>query len=125
MTKEQKIQEAWGEYYKQIKNELDKHGRYSYSDQNTSERKRKMWQFENIECHQINDMELIIPSSIKGIETNNGWIKIKSEYDAPDEDVWVCNINGNRSAFIHDAGELFGPNSTHYQPVQKPKPPIY
>lgn len=125
MTKEEKIKEAWGEYYENVKDELDEHGRYSYRDQNISERKRKLWQFENIECHQIYDLELLIPSSIKGIENNNGWIKIESEFDAPDEDVLVCNINGNKVAFFHDACKLFGKKFTHYQPIVRPKPPIY
>ncbi|KAA2222999.1 hypothetical protein [Chryseobacterium sediminis] len=133
MTKEDKIKEAWGEYYEQIKNELDEHGRYSYSDQNTNERKRKMWQFENIECHQIYDLELLIPSSIKGIENNNGWNACMNESPQPTE-------SGMYWVIIHHLGKIFldtrfynsttnewdgYPNVSHWQLLNRPENPVY
>ena len=126
MTKQEKIKEAWGEYYYKIKNELDEHGRYNYFDLDSIKRKYKLWQFENIETNQINNLNLLIPSSIKGIETNNGWIKIESEEQRfPDEDLWICNFNGNKQPFIHDAYDFIPEKYTHYQPIEKPELPIY
>ena len=90
------------------------------------EKIKEAWQFENIETNQINNLNLLIPSSIKGIETNNGWIKIESEEQRfPDEDLWICNFNGNEQPFIHNAYDFIPEKYTHYQPIEKPELPIY
>lgn len=131
MTKQDKIKEAWGQYYQLVKNELDEHGRYSYYDDNSIKRKSKLWQFENIETHQISNLNLLIPSSIKGIENNNGWITIESEADLPKISDEFLVYNKEKEILI----KSFIPRSiissvwlqkiTHYQPIEKPKPPIY
>lgn len=72
------------------------------------------------------------PKSLQGIETNNGWIKIESEEDLPNTGIyWVIrkgsetpiraeiDINDN----FHKA--VWIAVYTHYQPIEKPKPPIY
>ena len=64
------------------------------------------------------------PKSLHGIEDNNGWIKIE-EGSIPQEDVWVCNINGNKIAFLHHALEPYFKSCTHYQEIKKPKPPLH
>lgn len=145
MTKEEKIKEAWGDYYEIIKNELDEHGRYNYYDNITSERKRKLWQFENIEIHQINNSYLLIPSSIKGIENNNGWIKIESKnlilpIDGTEVHFYhgFINENGIQTEYhkgifnaalgftsYYDSENYKVKDVTHYQPIEKPKPPLY
>ena len=59
-------------------------------------------------------------------ENNNGWIKIESEEQRfPDEDLWICNFNGNKQPFIHDAYDVIPEKYTHYQPIEKPLKPIY
>lgn len=133
MTKQDKIKEAWGQYYQLVKNELDEHGRYSYYDDNSIKRKSKLWQFENIETHKISNLNLLIPSSIKGIENNNAWIKIESESDLPKETghFWVCNkINNQIEVDYMDwdyesNAERWMEFNSHYQPIVQPKPPIY
>lgn len=129
MTKQEIIKEAWGEYYESIKDELDEHGRYNYYDCIPKERKRKMWQFDNILCSSV-DHYLLIPTSIKGIEHNNGWIKIQSEEDFPKEQgVYHINYSDGviSSRYFHPKHNDWKdhPNATHYQPIEKPKPPIY
>lgn len=135
MTKQDKIKEAWGQYYQLVKNELDEHGRYSYYDDNSIKRKSKLWQFENIETHKISNLNLLIPSSIKGIENNNAWIKIESESDLPNDngltDYHVFNFTNQykhiRTTYKkREVKELWEQEEiTHYQPIEKPKPPIY
>ena len=70
-----------------------------------------------------------------GIENNNGWIRIESEADLPKEGMHhsilldsEC-INGYRN---YDVIVFYEVNSkfrkkeiSHYQPIEKPKPPIY
>ena len=65
------------------------------------------------------------------IEDNNGWIKIESEEDLPkDGHYWVITKEGILTDSPKDK-DLFQDNSywlsnfTHYQPIVKPKPPIY
>lgn len=132
MTKQDKIKEAWGQYYQLVKNELDEHGRYSYYDDNSIKRKSKLWQFENIETHQISNLDLLIPSSIKGIENNNGWIKIESEADLPKDyeiSYYAWNSENDRDYYVANIWTVINRYHlgcvTHYQPIEKPKPPIY
>ena len=70
------------------------------------------------------------PKSLQGIENNNGWIKIESEDDLPKEGelFWVKKIGYDYPLFepmYHDDGEYWLQWYTHYQPIEKPKPPIY
>lgn len=72
------------------------------------------------------------PISLSGIETNNGWIAIESENDLPpDGHYWTINKNGEINASPKLVDETCNDNQywistfTHYQPILKPKPPIY
>lgn len=78
------------------------------------------------------DVCLWRPKSLSGIETNNGWIAIESENDLPpDGHYWTINKNGEINASPKLVDETCNDNQywlstfTHYQPILKPKPPIY
>lgn len=75
------------------------------------------------------DGGLFQPKELKGIENNNGWIRIESEADLPkkdelyfvlhyglivDAELWEIELNFNSNKTI-----------THYHPIIKPNPPIY
>ena len=131
MTKEEKIKEAWGENWSKISKEnqkkaLNNNGFVSqyFEDLLTiDKRERKLFE--------------IRPKSLQGIETNNGWIKIESEDDLPkDENIvefWVYDDEEIVSAkfmyeskrWYHDVNLNLRLFPTHYQPIEKPKPPIY
>lgn len=121
MTKEEKIKEAWGLAYDEVKHLLTDNG-YICSVDLAHIRL-------NLSSYNLylnyNDIGAR-PKSLKGIENNNGWIRLESEDDRyPNEDVWISNFNGNGIAFFHDALKLIPKECTHYQPIEKPKPPIY
>jgi hypothetical protein len=72
----------------------------------------------------------------KGIDCHNhklynrGWIKIESESDLPSEfeKYWIIDKSDGKMYQRHfDASTkgFFLEYSTHYQPITKPKPPIY
>lgn len=69
------------------------------------------------------------PKSLQGIENNNGWICIESEEDLPKEDCiyWVVKDNSITEMENWEITLNFHNkrNLTHYQPIEKPKPPIY
>ena len=72
------------------------------------------------------DDRFLLRSELINLEHNNGWIKIESEEERfPDEDLWICNSNGNKQPFIHNAYDVIPEKYTHYQPIEKPKPLIY
>ena len=72
-------------------------------------------------------------------ENNNGWIKIESEDDLPlSGDLHLCKLAFNawdNEDYIYYIMKDFHKNVplklnraleyTHYQPIEKPKPPIY
>ena len=84
-NKEEKIKEAYGEYWAVVK---------EYVDENGWCKKRKKVNFEfiktniGIQEHQYHHYYWR-PNSLQGIENNNGWVKIESEDDVP-EDYTCC-----------------------------------
>lgn len=123
MTKEEKIQQAYGELYNKIY--TDKDGWISY------------WNYSH---YKIKDCELKVCDgttlyrlkSLKGIENNNGWIKIERESDFPKESgqYWILEDGEIYMVFVIDKyGKIIYSSSidkvTHYQPIQKPREPLY
>jgi len=118
MTKEEKIKEAYGKYWNEIKSATCNKTGWVMSDY-----------FDcrdyNIDCDLDDDNFLWRNKSLQGIENNNGWIKIESEDDLPKEPefYWVIDKNG----IMHQVHykDITVRYCSHYQLIQKPKPPIY
>lgn len=118
-TKQLKIKEAYGEYSEIALELCDENGwiknfdYYTYFPQD-NESKR----IGNYDCKR--------PKSLEGIENNNGWIKIESEEDLPNYDVWLYSSTGTHiSRFFTQDGFPINRLCTHYQTIEKPEPPIY
>lgn len=125
MTKEEKIKEAWGELWHSLhfaakKCALENNGYISGILANGLKQPFTEWD---------EDVGAWIPKSLRGIENNNGWIKIESEDDLPKEDLvyWVVKDNQIIDMEVWEISLAFHNkrNITHYQPIEKPKPPIY
>ena len=126
MTKEELIKKYYGEDYKRAKENgfgIDEDGFSSFYAHHNETFLHGYEIFNSETLTKVRPLGL--GEELEKLNNNNGWIKIESEFDAPDEDVLVCNINGNKVAFFHDACKLFGKKFTHYQPIVRPKPPIY
>lgn len=73
------------------------------------------------------------PQSLRGIETNNGWIKIESVDDIPTEltECYVFDDDGDICYYTFgidnskDYAEVVNGAITHYQPIINPLPPLY
>ena len=138
MTKEEKIKEAWGVYFEHLSEHATKHALenegFCYVPACTLGLILRKYGEEWLETNK--DLKNR-PKSLKGIETNNGWIKIESEDDLPkDENIvefWVYDDEEIVSAkfmyeskrWYHDVNLNLRLFPTHYQPIFKPKPPIY
>lgn len=88
-----------------------------------------------IESKVKKDKLIYRPKSLSGIETNNNWRQIESEYDLPKEngEYWVV-YNQEIIHTYFEVGDIrFSQNGrdfykglpSHYQPIVKPKSPIY
>lgn len=137
-TKKQKaIREAYGEYWEEVKDYVDENGKLKI---------HYVKLIGNLPTFfEVLDNVYVRPISLQGIETNNGWICIESESDLPsvDGDYFVNpkGVNNNKHFFIrywlnakkdYDGNWVFTeyPKEwlelySHYQPIEKPKPPIY
>jgi len=119
MTKQEKIQEAYGEYWDIFKDNLSHDGWT----------RKSLIPYMNVsEIQFINKLQR--PITLKGIETNNGWIK----YYEKDMQKWTdtisivftdkCNIYSYATycnfASIYELEKI-----THFQQLKKPEPPIY
>jgi len=71
------------------------------------------------------------PKQLQGLENNNGWITIESEADLPKDSsaYWVWRSDERVSSLndYESDKSYFFPylKATHYQPIEKPLPPIH
>jgi len=134
MTKKEKIQEAYGEYWETVKDYVDENGFIN--------EEKVDWLFNESEIEQkelvymVNGMKEYVnswrPKSLQGIENNNGWTKIESEDDLLKEsgEYWTAIGESPDEVFYNEFVERKyfkwrNIEVTHYQPIQKPQPPIY
>ncbi len=139
LAKQKVIKKAWGELFDSFTEEdkkfiISENGYLVHDDFMFIYNDYLLW----------NDIELIKnpftnhlyrPKSLQGIENNNGWIKIESEDDLPKETIecrtcfydgknYIKGNTGERNAKqLWNAYESI--QITHYQPIEKQKPPIY
>ncbi|MDV3674470.1 hypothetical protein CMU30_13895 [Elizabethkingia anophelis] len=130
MTKQQAIKAAYGELYdpKTINNEGWQ--KYPYHE--------PVYDKDKFESKQEGQYFCIRPKSLSGIETNNSWTRIESEEDLPKDDYFgdLFEVGFlDESGFFHHDKKRCSFKSlkwmyekkliTHYQLVEKPKPPIF
>lgn len=131
-AKEKAIRKAYGEYWDQVKEFVNTDG-WIYNNSTN-------FRLDNTGIQQEYDSYNLKfrPKSLGGIENNNGWIKIESEDDLPKlkpEEELLCFIKSLDDGRVGIGIYSFGMfktvfrneynNVTHYQPIIKPKPPIY
>jgi hypothetical protein len=124
MTKEEKIKEVLGDL--SINADVNgwlKLGRYIPKDLG----------LQSSETENNTEIGIWRPKSLKGIEDNNGWVKIESEDDLPNESglFWIvqhgyvinepCNYYKSTKIWVIQ----FNQYPTHYQPIIKPNEPLY
>ena len=137
-AKQEAIKKAYSEYWENVKDYVDENGWIKCKDIHY----HKDLGLMRDQIHYIDNgkewdnFEIIswrIPI-LQGIENNNGWIKIESEKDLP-------NVSGLYFGKDYEFGtdmmyfdfetkkwedsNGYLQNVTHYQPIEKPKPPIY
>lgn len=127
MTKQEKIQEAYGEYFEEIKPWINENG---WFDKNSFYKKIFSFNYGEIDVLFSHCKYLMTPKSIIGIENNNGWVNIESEADLPTIEYELYFVNGDNCSIhqcVYHEGikDYWLENLTHYQPIQKPQPPIY
>lgn len=127
MTKREKIKEVYYKYFD--KSTVDDYMHISINGYISIDSLRLIKQvgfLENFESgtHRTRPIEL------KGIENNNGWIKIESENDLPKENGWYLVVDSETNEIIER--EFYGikhpyffNHSSHYQPILRPQKPIY
>lgn len=140
MTKQEKIKEVYGLYWKDYGHLTDENGFIYQSDlfYPDTEMKKEGVEIEVISVEQKHKWSNVKwrPKSLSGIEDNNGWVKIESEHDLPKE-VGIFWVNDSRYGGIGQAEWRSGKfvtrfnniyqmeDITHYKPIVKPNPPIY
>lgn len=146
-TKEEVIKEAWGN----ISDKINKDGwlYFGYAcngwddvqdwlDSNKLNSDRNYYDMKYDQCDNGDLIYVEIrPKSLKGIENNNGWIKIESEedlpkigeYDMSSFTLYYFTTNGLYKAtdYINWCVHVVDIKITHYrlEPIFKPKKPLY
>ena len=127
-AKQEAIKKAYSEYWEKVKDYVDNDG---YIDNSIP--KFTFGQVKNLDLEYKNDV-FFRPKSLQGIENNNGWVKIESEKDLPKESGLYFGkdyeFGTDMTFFDFETKEWEDSNGyllniTHYQPIEKPKPPIY
>ena len=124
-AKQEAIKKAYGEYWENVKDYVDNDG---WIDNSIP--KFTFGQLKNLDLEYKNDV-FFRPKSLQGIENNKGWIRIESKDDLPKEEGNYFIVRNNNevgaSYFIpnNDFSAIDWRDITHYQPIEKPKLPIY
>ena len=139
MTKQEKIQEAYGEYWEAVKDYVDESGWMDLSfavRANIGQIGSKTYQFKDL-VKNHNKCRIL---SLSRLEQNNGWIKIESEDDLPKESYGIYHVYSENEMYVEipknqgiepfwtndkSKNQEWLDNFTHYQPITKPQPPIY
>lgn len=132
MKKEERIQSAYGDLYNKS---IDDNGWMRLSVKTPKDLVRYFIDNKHIFNTKVETTPdeyktYFRPKSLQGIENNNGWIKIESEDDLPKEDGFYWVVDSETKDIIDryfdtKNYDYFNQFSTHYQSIQKPKPPLY
>lgn len=133
MTKEEIIKEAYGNYYDSLKPYIGENGEIYQMRIIDNEDPDIIYENVICELNMIRNNAMLRPKSLQGIEDNNGWTKINSEDDLPEEDLqcWLIDeefgmdigyFSFQTKTWFCDEVKQF---TTHYQKIIKPKPPLY
>lgn len=131
MTKQEVIEKAYGEHWETVKDYVDANGWLQI--------KKVVGTFlgTKLNLDVIETPRRVRPTSLQGIENNNGWIKIESEEDLPKTtcECWFLEKNENSilsgfynkdfNCFVFSAFKILLKDVTHYKTIETPKPPIY
>ena len=126
-AKQEAIKNAYGECWENVKDYVDENGWASYPNVQKHD-----YDFGKLEFKD--GCTFLRPESLKGIENNNGWIKIESEKDLPkvsglyfgkDYEFGTDMMYFDFETKKWEDSNGYLQNVTHYQPIEKPKPPIY
>lgn len=152
-AKEKAIREAWGDKFEELKNYIDENGWCSLDYNRTYtitglplDQKAVHISFRSVPEYWTR------PKSLEGIENNNGWTVIQSddwlksvEIDKSTTQYYVHDPNEDYISivvrveidnevdylllsdflYVTKSLTLCQIKATHYQPIIKPKPPIY
>jgi len=128
--KEQAIKAAYGEYWIGLSNEQQKYALENEGWIKVTPSQYQMDMFSRLKLNK--NKHSVRPKSITGIENNRGWTRIESEEDLPKGNGFagfllatVDKVSSNvynykEVEFYFNAGIY-----THYQRIEKPKPPIF
>lgn len=118
-TKQQAIQDAYGENYEKCNH--DENGW-------TSGNWDLFVRLDGITKPRSNGTKWR-PKTLQGIENNNGWIKIESDDDLPKDEnsFWVVTDDEEivEMEYFPKYKSFTELGVTHYQRIEKPKPPIF
>lgn len=140
-TKQKIIQEAWGGLWDSVKEYSDQNGYVDFPENIHAQ--AIFWNHGDYDYFQTEDrlgyngesvgVQKFRPRDLAGIEANNGWTRIESEEDLP-SDIKYTIFNVVKNGEVTTA-EWWGGDPerikhwvdryTHYQPISKPKTPLY
>ena len=122
-AKQQAIKNAYGEYWDEVKNQVDENGFIEIF-------KLPPILFDTVMNEGSSKWR---PKSLQGIDNNNGWIRIESDNDLPKDDIDCHFIVGklcynglwdNQLKYFYcGRNKIIG--VTYYKIIEIPKPPIY
>lgn len=133
--KEEAIRKAYGEYWERMSPELQaialRSDGWIQMRDCTKELGVEFSLSQNLSTETHFNSHKQRPKSLQGIENNNGWISIESEEDLPKDShslLWVYTDHGNIYNYFFYS-RWFSINELEkvvaYQPIVKPKPPVY
>lgn len=136
MTKNEVIENAYGDHFEEMKPFIDENG---WFDKNSFYNNKFSFNYEQLDKSFSHKDDFMRPPELNNIENNNGWIKIESEADLPKTPYGYYHICTKKPIYENSSNigidefwqndlnkkQWWLDNVHHYQPIQKPNPPLY
>lgn len=131
-NKQRIIKEAYGELWETLKDSINSDGVFVGDTDIINDKLFNQWSFIGA-THSIDGGRIVSgsrPKALKGIESNNGWVKINDKNDLPKESgvFHIIDLEGRITYFMYTKGSndsTMLKYFTHYQLIIKPEKPLY
>lgn len=139
-AKQEAIKKAYGEYWNRLSDLQKEYALNNNGNVHIGYSKEESQLYKDMVKSNLFLTQPLFPKSLLRINTNNEWIRIESKYELPrNQNIDIIIFNKCYQGYIYN-GLCYVENRynspeldeivdadciTHYQPIEKPKPPIY
>lgn len=139
-AKQEAIKNAYGEFWNRLSDSQKEYSLNNNGNVHIGYSKEESQLYKDMVKSDLFLTQPLFPKSLRGIDTNNKWVRVESKYELPiNKNIDVIIFNECYQGYIYNGlccvenrynstelDEIIDADCiTHYQPIEKPLKPIY